>query len=92
MPDTSQNYINFHSPGVKVLTYQSAKGLEFDTVVIPELQSFETNPFGLERFKNNMYVLSSRAKNELYVTYSGKGEPAIINELPLDLMEDRRRP
>lgn len=81
--------LDFSKPGVKLVTWASAKGLEFDTVFLPELQSFKGDPRS-DDFRMKMYVLASRAKSQLFLQYSGEGVPAIIRELPSGLFEDRR--
>jgi superfamily I DNA/RNA helicase len=53
---------------VTLLNFQSAKGLEFDTVFI--IDPFEALSMGgsdEQRFKMQMYVMSTRARKELYV-------------------------
>lgn len=82
--------LDFAKPGVKILTWASGKGLEFDTVFLPELQAFRSNEASGERFRMRMYVLTSRAKRELYFLYSGEGEPPIISTLPLARIDDWR--
>ena len=81
--------LDFAKPGIKLVTWASAKGLEFDTVFLPELQSVKADPKS-DDFRMKMYVLTSRAKRQLFLQYSGEGTPALIDELPLDLLEDRR--
>jgi superfamily I DNA/RNA helicase len=81
--------LDFSKPGIKLVTWASAKGLEFDTVFLPELQTFRGNPTD-DAFRMQMYVLASRAKQRLFLQYSGEGVPALIESLPLELVEDRR--
>jgi DNA helicase IV len=81
--------IDFSKPGIKLVSYVSAKGLEFDTVFLPELQANRSDPEGVG-FRMNMYVMASRACSELYFLYSGKGEPEVVRTLPLGLMDDWR--
>jgi DNA helicase IV len=84
-----RNAINFTKPGIKLVSYVSAKGLEFETVFLPELQANRSDPESVS-FRMNMYVMASRARSELYFLYSGKGEPEIVKTLPLELMDDWR--
>lgn len=84
-----RNPIDFTRPGLKLVSWVSAKGLEFDTVFLPELQRVKMRPDDV-RFRMSMYVATSRARNELYFLYSGDGEPSIIDGLPLDLIDDWR--
>jgi len=46
---------------ILVTTYKSAKGLEFDTVIMPELENFD------DQDSNQYYVGASRAKSSLYL-------------------------
>lgn len=86
----SMRPLDFTKRGVKLLSWQSAKGLQFDTVFLPELQRTKADSVGNERFTMQMYVLATRARRELYLTYSGRGEPAVVGELPLEKMDDWR--
>ncbi len=81
--------IDFTKPGIKLVSYVSAKGLEFDTAFLPELQANRADPHSLS-FRMSMYVMTSRARSGLYFVYSGEGEPAVVSTLPLDLIEDWR--
>jgi hypothetical protein len=35
------------------------------------------------------YVLFSRARDELHLSYTGKGEPALLRLIPRNLVEER---
>jgi DNA helicase IV len=78
--------LDFEVPGIKVVNYASAKGLEFDAVFLPELQALTDDPNTAE-FKMKFYVLVSRAREELYLLYSGDGEPRALSAFPRDLLE-----
>jgi DNA helicase IV len=78
--------LDFEVPGIKVVNYHSTKGLEFDAVFIPELQTLVDDPHSAE-FKMKFYVLVSRAREELYLMYSGDGAPSVLSVFPRDLME-----
>ena len=78
--------IDFGVPGIKVVNFPSAKGLEFDAVFIPELQSLTDSPHSAE-FMMRFYVLVSRARENLFLMYSGDGEPAVLSAFPRDLLE-----
>jgi DNA helicase II / ATP-dependent DNA helicase PcrA len=69
---------------VTVINQQSCKGLEFDAVFIPEIQSVSIDESNLDVFKMNMYVMCSRARVSLCLLYSSTGEdlPRIIKYLP----------
>jgi DNA helicase IV len=80
--------LDFDAPGIKVVNYQSAKGLEFDTVFLPELQAISDDVAGAA-LRMRFYVLISRARNDLYLMYSGDDVPAIVRDIPRDVVEAR---
>jgi len=80
--------VDFDQAGITVVNYQSAKGLEFDTVFIPELQAMPYD-FAKPETKMMFYVLLSRAREELYLTYSGGERPACLSAFPQDHLDWR---
>jgi superfamily I DNA/RNA helicase len=88
--DPEKELPSFGTRGVTVINYQSAKGLEFDAVFIPELQDRRTGYDGDEptRYRMRMYVLCSRAREELHLLYSGGRDETLEGRLPdSDLLE-----
>jgi superfamily I DNA/RNA helicase len=85
--------INFADPGIKIMTYKSAKGLEFDTVFLPELQKYKVGDGGVNIMKE-LYVLASRAKKQLFLFFSGEGNPPVLNVLrdcgAMEFLRDER--
>lgn len=81
--------LEFKKPGTKILTYASAKGLEFDVVFLPELQSITGDPHG-DDLRMRFYVLASRARRTLGLMYTGDSEPQFVSALPLTLIDDKR--
>lgn len=75
--------LEFQRPGtVTVLCDKSVKGLEFDTVVIHDVEDWSPSA---EHFKKSYYVMCSRATEtlELHCVSDPRGdEPAVIRELP----------
>lgn len=69
---------------ITVVNKQSCKGLEFDAVFLPELQSVSVAPDDKDQFKMEMYVMTSRARHMLALMYSNEGDetPAILSYLP----------
>ena len=64
-----ENMPDITYPGIKLITYESAKGLEFDSVFIPELHEYtEKQEEIYTRMK--LYVLITRARNHLYITFN----------------------
>lgn len=56
---------------ITIIHRKSCKGLEFDSVFIPQLQSFPVDDIDQTTFSMNMYVMCSRARNELVFLCSG---------------------
>lgn len=78
------------SPGVKLITFQSSKGLEFDHVIVTDLKKgklpFSPIPEGEEeesfisRERKKFYVAMTRAKKTLLLV-SSKNKSPFINDL-----------
>lgn len=83
-----ESNLDFSAPGIQLLCYASAKGLEWDTLFLPELQAF---PHDLEdaRTQMSLYVMLSRPRNHLYLLFSGSDVPALLQTLPDDLIDQR---
>ena len=80
--------LSFDRPGITVVNYPSAKGLEFDAVFIPEIQDMAGDLDGPDP-RMRLYVLISRAREYLEVSYSGSGDPASLRLFPRQLLEWR---
>ncbi|HVU56083.1 MAG TPA: 3'-5' exonuclease [Puia sp.] len=79
---------DFKTAGIKLISFASAKGLEFDAVFLPEMQYINMDMQMLEN-KMLFYVLLSRAREYLYMLYSGTGMPAVLELIPENLAEYR---
>lgn len=77
------------SPGLKVTTWASARGVEFDTVVIAELQDVALDPSS-PTLAALLEYLVTRARRSVVLAYSGEGEPRVVRDLPLLLLDDQR--
>ncbi len=61
--------------GVNIMTMHASKGLEFDTVFIPDINEGivpsrkSVSPDAIEEERRMFYVAMTRAKKELYLTY-----------------------
>jgi len=75
---------NFQHSGLYVLTYQSAKGLEFDTVFLPKIETLNPNS---NRTMNYMYVGATRAREMLYLLYASNDIPDVIKVAMRDVKE-----
>ncbi len=76
--------INFYVKGtITVVCDKSCKGLEFDGVFIPQIQVYKTDGANEDFFKMKMYVMISRARSYLQLTYSECDEnPQVLKMLP----------
>ena len=97
---TGDSTFSMSNPGVKVATTFSAKGLEFQVVIIPMFM--EGNyPYSYEpdeeeeweqymiKMRNIVYVSMTRAKSVLIITWWGKRGSRFIADMDKDLYEFR---
>lgn len=86
------------SPGIKLVTIHSSKGLEFDTVIIPYLDADVFPPKFSEigddekddvmnQERNVLYVAMTRSKHALYIYTVNGNESPLIDELDPDNMK-----
>lgn len=61
--------LNFDTPNPKLMTYHSAKGLQFETVFLPEC-TIENDEKGYSKQKS-LYVAMTRTYKNLYIMHSG---------------------
>ncbi len=66
--------------GVKILTWQSAGGLEFDTVVVAGLHYGLMG--GQPGLSSMLQMLAAAARRDLVLSYSGDGVPTFLATLP----------
>ena len=83
---TSDSLIFDRQGVVTVLNRQSCKGLEFDVVFLPCLQDYEAEDTDSDTFKMNMYVMCSRARNELIMMSEtpAKSDAGAMKYLPVN--------
>jgi superfamily I DNA/RNA helicase len=74
--------LNFNNIAPKLMTYHSAKGLQFETVIIPLCPSFRNIP-ELKR----LYVALTRTYRNLYILYSGD-MPTPLNQIDSSLYKN----
>lgn len=78
--------LDFEGPGIKIVNFMSLKGLEFDTLFVPKLDVVHGDPSSAST-RMLFYVIMSRARSELHLSYEGEREPPIVADLPSDLLE-----
>lgn len=72
--------LNFNSTNPKLMTYHSAKGLQFETVFLPFVESADSDDL-----KKALYVAMTRTYRNLYVLYSNYSMPSPLSSVPSDL-------
>ncbi|MBN1971233.1 MAG: ATP-binding domain-containing protein [Candidatus Delongbacteria bacterium] len=74
------NTLNFNSDNPKIVTYHSAKGLQFEAVFIPNCTSNE------EDKRSALYVAITRTYQSLFIMHSGNLS-TFFDEIPTNLYE-----
>ncbi len=73
--------LDFTLPAVTLVHYKSLKGLEFDTLFVPELQQLKMDPSSAST-RMTFYVVMSRARDELHLSWSESASvPGIVSDL-----------
>lgn len=78
-PKSGHNTLNFATTNLKVMTYHSAKGLQFKAVFLPGCEHSE-----MSGFLEPLYVAMTRPYELLYVLYSD-GLPRELANIPAEL-------
>lgn len=79
MSDAEKSKTESDLKSILVTTFISAKGMEFDIVIMPEFDSIRNS----DEAKRQVYVGCTRAKNRLVIMYTGS-KPSILNRVPND--------
>ena len=72
--------LDFTSSNPKILTYHSAKGLQFDTVILPMYVGATD-----DESRKSLYVAMTRAMHQLYIMYSTPTLNPPLNNVPSQL-------
>lgn len=80
----SVNNLDFSSTNPKVMTYHSAKGLQFETVFLPDISPLSDSYDRKISEQKALYVAMTRTYRYLYVMYSGY-LPAPLSNVPSKL-------
>lgn len=75
------NNLDFRSSNPKVMTYHSAKGLQFEAVFLPGISPLSNSPQRKISEQKALYVALTRTYRYLYVMYSGI-LPSPLNKVP----------
>jgi DNA helicase IV len=80
LSNNKNNHFDFETDGVKILSYATAKGLEFDTVFLPEIDNPKIDDPNDLRIGNALYVASSRARTKLFYLYTNNDSTSFVIE------------
>ncbi|MDF4251547.1 DNA helicase [Streptomyces sp. WMMB303] len=83
--DRYRNTIDFSSRPIRILNTNSMKGLEFDSVFVPDLDAYTEDPTGVAA-RLRFFVLCTRAREDLHLAHRGSREPAILSDIPESLL------
>ncbi|WP_327361405.1 DNA helicase [Streptomyces sp. NBC_01296] len=74
--------LDLSRPGVVIVHRASVKGIQFDTVVVPDTEADAgTDPTSAE-LRMAYYVMSTRARHDLHFVYAGEREPGQLKGIP----------
>lgn len=83
---TGDNVYNSTAP--VLITAHSAKGLEFDWVILPDLNRATWDRHGLGLDKRRLFFVAlTRTKNRLYIVAQRGQESAFLREIPATLLQ-----
>lgn len=88
----SKDTLNFNSTNPKIMTYHSAKGLQFETVFLPKLEAYDD----CNENRKALYVAMTRTYRNLYIMYSGvlpgvistNVDPSLYKTTDTDVIKD----
>lgn len=75
----AKDTLDFNTSNLKLMTYHSAKGLQFETVFLPLLETSD-----VEAKRKALYVAMTRTYKQLYIMYSGN-LPNVLADIPAEL-------
>lgn len=78
--------LDLSRPGIVIVNRASAKGLGFDTVVIPDTHTDAATDPTSAALRMTYYVLATRARQELHFGYEGDNEPPLFTPVPGGLL------
>ncbi|MGW7424891.1 AAA family ATPase [Streptomyces sp. NPDC054813] len=83
--DRYRNTINFSTRPIRIVTTASMKGLEFDSVFVPDLDAYAEDPTSVDA-RLRLFVLCTRAREDLHFAYRGPEEPTVLSNIPESLL------
>ncbi|MDH6626677.1 DNA helicase IV [Streptomyces sp. LBL] len=83
--DRYRNTVDFSTRPIRIVSTASMKGLEFDSVFVPDLDGYTEDPTSVAA-RLDFFVLCTRAREDLYFAYRGLREPDILSSIPESLL------
>ncbi|GAU67836.1 hypothetical protein SSP35_05_04030 [Streptomyces sp. NBRC 110611] len=83
--DRYRDAIDFSTRPIRIVSTASMKGLEFDSVFVPDLDAYTEDPTGVEA-RLRFSTLCTRAREDLHFALRGPREPAILSRIPKTLL------
>ncbi|MFF9456459.1 DEAD/DEAH box helicase [Streptomyces flaveolus] len=73
--------LDLSRPGVVIVHRASAKGLGFDTILIPDTHCDAATDPTSAALRMSYYVMTTRARQELHLGYEGASEPPLLAQV-----------
>ncbi|MFZ3570311.1 AAA family ATPase [Streptomyces sp. BH097] len=86
--DRHRMEMDFSAKPIRIVTTASMKGLEFDSVFVPDLDAYTEDPTSVDA-RLRFFVLCTRAREDLHFIYRGPREPAIVSSISESLLARR---
>ena len=76
--------VRFDQGGIMVINVQACKGLEFDDVILADIDRYKVRHDYLDEIKKQFYVMVSRARVSIFMFMRNSGSKAILRMLPTE--------
>ncbi|WP_367432460.1 DEAD/DEAH box helicase [Streptomyces celluloflavus] len=83
--DRYRDTVDFSARPIRIVSTASMKGLEFDSVFVPDMDAYTEDPTGVDA-RLRFFVLCTRAREDLHFAHRGPQEPAILSSIPESLL------
>ncbi|MCP9209327.1 AAA family ATPase [Streptomyces cucumeris] len=83
--DRYRKTVDFSTRPIRIVNTASMKGLEFDSVFVPDMDAYTEDPTGVDA-RLRLFVLCTRAREDLHFAHRGPREPAILSSIPESLL------
>ncbi|WP_337824135.1 hypothetical protein [Amycolatopsis sp. A1MSW2902] len=86
--DPLRHAVDFSKGRIKIVSTASIKGLEFDSVFVPDLDSYDEDPTSIDA-RLRFLTICTRAREDLYLAHRAPREPAILSTVPASRLTRR---